>query len=275
MIDELEPQTDQTSDGDPQGISAELLLIDAMEADAVAVPACLPSSALEELDLFQSRECLSEYHVGQLVRALSLADSLAPLLVLRRGGRFLLVDGRHRRVAYERAGRGDAIPVVQFMGSPADAILEGQRLNGINTLVMTPDERMDGGWKLVKLARYTTKEIMAAAIVSRAQVGIMRRALRDLGAEAADHDRWKKALRAHQGQAATDYSEEEIEMMIDAQAARVADLMVRKLGMQPADKPEMLARALEIYTGRRLPALMRELQERNGGEGEFGNDMPF
>lgn len=267
--------TDKPEAPCPLGVATELHMLDALRPDMVTLPTHLPISTLEELDLFQSRAGLSEYHIGQLTRALVITEGLSPVLVLHRGGRVFLIDGRHRKAAYERLGRGEGIPVVQFKGSPAEAILEGQRLNGINTLMMSPDERMDGGWKLVKLGRFTTKEIMTAAGVSRAQVSIMRRALRDLGQDADDHTCWKKALKAYQGKPTTDFSEEEIDTMLDIQAARVADLMARKLGMRPADKPELLARALEIYTGRRLPALMRELQERNGGAGEFGDDTPF
>jgi hypothetical protein len=147
---------------------------------------------------------------------------------------------------------------------------------------MTKDERMDGGWKLVRLDaspsahRFTIKQIMAAAGISRGQVTFMRKVLNELGPKGHEHDRWKAALRAHQNKPDTEYTDEEIEDMNDVQANEVADKIARIIGTRWADRPKVLARVVEIYSGRRLPEVVRELQDRNGfnsqgweGEDEF------
>ncbi len=146
---------------------------------------------------------------------------------------------------------------------------------------MTKEERMNGAWKLVKLdapkaGRFTLKQIMAVG-VSRGQVTFMRRVHRELGTASADHTRWKDALRAHGQQPDREYSEEEIESMIETEAAQVADQMARRWGTRLSDKPEVFARAVEIFVGRRITQVVRILNERNAleEEGEYGQDFEF
>lgn len=267
----------------PQTIDAlaeKMRELDATDADEGRIPDRIKASDLHETELFQVRDGINSYHVDSLVRALELDGDLQPLLVLRRGGRAYLVDGWHRKRAYEASRRGDSIPVVEFHGTSWEALLEGQRLNKLHTLAMTKDERMNGAWKLVKLdaakaGRFTLKQIMAVG-VSRGQVTFMRRVFRDLGADSADYARWKDAQRAHSQQPDRQYNDEEIESMIETEAARLADEMVRRWGTRLSDKPEVFARAVEIYLGRRITQVVRILHERNElDEGEDGEAFDF
>ncbi len=248
-------------------LSEEMRSIEALPEDTSSKPECLPMSALEEIDLFQVRAGISSFHVESLARALAHDDDLQPVLVLRRGGRYFVIDGRHRIRAYEDAGRGESIPVVEFTGTLSEALLEGQRLNKRHTLAMTKDERMDCAWKLVKLdaagaCRFTLPQITAVGI-SRGQATFMRRVLRELDDAGFGHARWKHALRAHQKQPANEYTEEEIDEMNEAQAHEAADKVARVLGTRLADKPEVLARMIEIYSGRRISEVVAILNERN------------
>ena len=259
-------------------LTAEMRRLEAMSPDTGPMPGRMAASALVEIELFQVRAGIFTAHVESLDRALAQDGDLQPLLVLRRGGQVFLIDGRHRKRAYEQAGRGNSIPVVEFLGTPQEALLEGQRVNKLHTLAMTKDERMDCAWKLVKLdasgaCRYTLKQIAAAGISER-QVTFMRRVLRELE-NGFEHARWKTAQRAHSKAPGREYTEDEIEEMMEAEATALADRMVRVFGTRYADKPEILARAIEQYAGRRTPELVRILAERSGDDGGDGADEFF
>lgn len=250
------------------GVAAELQAIDALGSDTPPAPLSMLASHLEELELFQSRTGIVMSHVDDLVHGLEDGADLPPVLILRRGGRAFLIDGRHRKAAYELAGRGHQVPVEDFAGTTAEAVLEGQRRNRQHTLPMSHDERMDAAWKLVKLdasgaSRFTTKAIMANTSAGRGQVTFMRRVLRELGVDGHEHQHWKKALRQHQKRPERTYSEDDIEAMVEAEARSGADKVVRALGKRAADRPEVLARIVEYYTGRRIHEVIRVLNERN------------
>lgn len=260
----------------------ELAMLEALPEGDAACPDRLPATAIEELGLFKVRATISGFHVDSLAKALESDGDLTPLLVLYRDGKAFLIDGHHRKAAYEAAGRDASIPVQAFPGTVQEAILEGQRVNRMHTLAMSTGERMNCAWKLVKLdmgeaARFTTVQIMAASAASRAQVGNMRRVLRELGSDAFKHDQWWKAMKAHQGKAVQELTEDDHEMILDQDARRIADAMVRTMGTRPADNPELLARAIEFYSGRRCVAVIRVLYERNSDQFEFepDDDTPF
>lgn len=263
-----------------EGVAADMRMLEALPPDTGPAPARVPPSNLIELDIFQSRTSISEYHVDSLLRGLQHNADLTPVLALRRGGRLFLIDGRHRKAAYESAKRCDGIPVEIFTGSTEAAILEGQRRNQMHTLPMTKDERMDCGWKLVKLdatrqCRFSLATIMANAGIGRGQVTTMRRVLRDLGPDGHQHMRWRAALKAYQKKPSPDYTEEDIEAMLDADARALADKMVRTFGTRYADRPEVMVRFIEYYTGRRVQEVSRLLRERNPVSDELGEDDDF
>ncbi len=261
-----------------EGVASEMRLLASLAADTTPAPLHVPAHQLEELDLFQTRNEIASVHVNDLAAGLEDGGELTPVLVLRRGGRLFLIDGRHRKAAYVHAKRNHEIPIQDFVGTPAEAVLEGQRLNRQHTLRMTQDERMDAAWKLVKLdasgqCRYTLKAIMMSAGAGRGQVTLMRRVLRELGARGHEYAQWKGALRLHKGQPQQTYSEDDMEAMWDAEARSGADKMVRAVGRRPADRPEVLARMIEYYSGRRIHAVIRVLQERNAHD--ENDDSPF
>lgn len=261
-----------------EGVASEMRLLVSLAAEATPAPLYVSAHQLEELDLFQTRNEIASVHVNDLVAGLEDGGDLTPVLVLRRGGRLFLIDGRHRKAAYIEAKRGNEVPVQEFVGTPAEAVLEGQRLNRQHTLRMSQDERMDAAWKLVKLdasgqCRYTLKAIMMSAGAGRGQVTLMRRVLRELGPRGHEYAQWKGALRFHKGQPQQVYSEDDMEAMWDAEARSGADKMVRAVGRRPADRPEVLARMIEYYSGRRIHAVIRVLQERNVLDED--DDSPF
>lgn len=258
-------------DNEPTADALEMAMreIDALPMETSACPERMSATALEELDLFAVRAGLSSFHVESLARALSHEGDLEPVLIIRRDGRAFLIDGRHRKRAYEVSGRGNSIPVVEFQGSPQDALLEGQRRNKLHTMAMTKDERMNCAWKLVKLdaadaCHFTLRQIMAVG-VSRGQVTTMRKVLREL-VDGFEHMTWKAAMRAYSKKPEREWTDEEIDEMNEAQAQEAADRFARTHGTRLADRPEVMARMIEIYTGRRIGEVVRILNERNGHE---------
>ncbi|WEK04134.1 MAG: hypothetical protein P0Y65_18425 [Candidatus Devosia phytovorans] len=269
--------TDTDATADVEGVAAEMQMLERLPPDTGSMPPRLAPDQLEELDLFQSRAAINGFHVESLARGLQHATDLLPVLVMRRSGRVFLIDGRHRKEAYGLARRADGVPVEEFNGTPAEAVLEGQKRNQQHTLAMTNDERMDGGWKLVKLdaagqCRFTLPEIMASVGISRGQVTFMRRVLKELGSAGHQHMRWKLAQRAHKKTPEPNYTEEDIEVMHDAEAREFADKVARQYGTRYADRPEVMVRFIEYYTGRRVHEVSRLLQERNR---ELDDDVDF
>ncbi|MCW4117058.1 ParB/RepB/Spo0J family partition protein [Aurantimonas sp. MSK8Z-1] len=220
----------------------------------------LAATEMKELDLFSVRPTLSEHHVSQLRTALAISGDLEPVLVLRRGGQVFLIDGRHRVAAYAASGRAKSVPVAYFEGSPREAVIEAWTVNSKPTLTLDNQQRQDGGWELVKLGSFTSKEIERAVGISKAQVTIMRRAFRTLGTEAYEIAGWWRARRAAfdgGGGIPNDIDEEE---WLNEQAQAHADKMAKAFSTKLAANPELMARTLEVYMGRNLLQLVRDLR---------------
>ncbi len=99
-------------------LAEEMRGLDAMAPDEGPMPDRMAAVDLHETELFQVRAGIDSYHVDSLARALELDGDLHPLLVLRRGGRVYLIDGWHRKRAYEVARRGDSVPWSNSMARP-------------------------------------------------------------------------------------------------------------------------------------------------------------
>ena len=85
-----------------------------------------------QMRLTTSEEIIEEY-CGDL-------DSLPPITVFKVGDEYILVDGFHRRDAFERSGR-DTIPCVIIVGSLEEAIEYACCANGAHGLRRTDDDK--------------------------------------------------------------------------------------------------------------------------------------
>jgi uncharacterized ParB-like nuclease family protein len=110
-------------------------------------------------------------HVGKLAERLDREAELDPILVLPiSANRFVVIDGTHRRAAYDRRQR-ETIPVKVFQGTLADArVAAGRSDNAKKRLEWTSAEKSQYLYQLVleRLAtpsadRMTQKECAAAA----------------------------------------------------------------------------------------------------------------
>lgn len=213
----------------------------------------------EQTELFQiGRTPLDEHHLSALMRALKTHGRLDAILVLHCQNTSVVIDGYHRLEAYKRS-KLSHIPVKYFSGNVREAIVASGRLNSKAKRLLTTSQRMNIAWGMVVLGGFSKAEIVAASSVSRAQVGIMRRTLKDLGEDAASYDEWWKAHK--QATPPQEYSESELELMLEAEAQRRADKLHEAFGQKLGKNPDLTARTFEIHLGRNLPAVAQAILE--------------
>lgn len=238
------------------------------------LPGHLPISAIAtETALFQPRG-LAENHVHDLTRVAKSGRLFDPLVVIQIGGTAFLVDGHHRREAYLKAQITQPIPVSYFSGSVEEAVLEAGRANSKAKQPMTNTERQDFAWRLVRLGSYTRNQVAEAAGVSVRQVATMREVLKELGEDAFEHESWWKARQAASGKENLSFdSDEAREEWLEARASDLARRMRKEFTGKLISNPELAARALNIYFGRKLPDLFHELRQYVAeGEGQDQGD---
>lgn len=262
------PTTEDATSLDAEGVAfepstllAELKAMAAEESIPDSLPDHLPLSAITTLTpLFQPRG-LVENHVHDLTRVVKSGRMFDPLEVIQVGGTAYLVDGHHRREAYKLGKVTQPIPVAYFSGSVEEAVLQAGRANSKAKQPMTNTERMDFAWRLVRMGGYTRKQVAEAAGVSVRQVATMRDALKALGADAFDHASWWSAREAAAGRSGSDLTDDEREERLEAQASDYASRLRKEFSGKLIANPELAARALSIYFGRKLPEVFRELRQ--------------
>lgn len=261
------PITEEVSSLDGVEFEPSALLVK-LKAKAEAEPAPevqpdhLPIATIAtETALFQPRG-LAENHVHDLTRVAKSGRLFDPLVVIQIGGTAYLVDGHHRREAYLNANVIQPIPVTYFAGSVEEAVLEAGRANSKAKQSMTNTERQDFAWRLVRLGGYTRNQVSLAAGVSVRQVATMRDVLKKLGDEAFEHDSWWKANRASSGKEALSFDgDDEREEWLEARASDLARRIRKEFTDKLITNPELAARALNIYFGRKLPEVFNELRQ--------------
>lgn len=244
------------------------------QVDDSAATATLPPSAIEVVEaLFQPRT-IAEHHLSAIIAAVKAGRTIEPLLVYQVGARVVLLDGHHRLEAYQRSRAAIPVPVKFFNGTLQEAVLAARKANSAPKLAMSPAERANDAWRLVKLWRFTKSQICDAANVSDLLVAAMRRALKALGAEAAsDCETWREARQQAEGKEGwTGMTESER----DARLAMIAEDWARRLGKavgsKMANNPELAAMALGRYFGRRLPDVFHRLRDYVSEEPTEGLD---
>ena len=247
---------------EPAAIQAELeQKAAAASPGGSPLPDRLPVKAISLYPrLFQPRE-IEERHVSELRRSLRNTGVLDALAVIWVGDEPVLIDGHHRHAAYLQEKFTQPVPVRTFKGSLQEAVLEAGRANSKAKLPMSTRDRQDYAWRLVLLGRYSKRDIAEAAGASRAQITIMRRALKTLGEDAWECKTWFAARTQAQGREIDSMTPEEQDAALEAQAHDWADRMAKTFGTRLANNPEIAAVALEVYFGRRLPELLRELSD--------------
>lgn len=121
------------------------------------VPDVLDLKDLRVLEsIFQPRDLTfragdHEAHVDTLAKAIGKPEKpkyLDPITVWWGGDRWYVLDGHHRRLAYERAKIKKGIPVRAFEGTLEEALAQSVSLNSKNKLAMSPQDKMNTAWRL-------------------------------------------------------------------------------------------------------------------------------
>lgn len=232
----------------------------------------------ERPEVFQPRDRVSEQHIQELVRAIKSRGVLDPITVMQIGPKSFVIDGHHRRAAYEEAGKLDGIPVVYFEGTIRAAVLEAGEANSKAKLPMDNTTRQNFGWRLVREG-YSKREVMKSAAISRGQVSNMKRVQKALGPDAANHEHWFLAMRAARKLEGFVETEDDREGWKEAQALQYADRMSKAFGTKLANNTEVAAMALSIHFGRRLEDLVGILRhyvsEEAWNEGDEDENPDF
>ncbi|RVK93394.1 ParB/RepB/Spo0J family partition protein [Sinorhizobium meliloti] len=202
-----------------------------------------------------------EHHVSGLLSLLKQGRDLDPVVVWRCGRHVLLVDGHHRKAAYERyqlhLKRRVEIPVTWFGGSAEQAMEAAAEANVQLKLPMTPTQRNNFAWKLVKAGRFSRPKTAELSGVSERHVGNMRKVKQLLGDKADGCETWYRAQQlAEKGQIELDH--DELEAKREAQVEAWAHLMSKAFTNKLSTNPTMAARVLDRYFGRNAPEVFKE-----------------
>ena len=222
---------------------------------------------IEIPSVFQVRgEQTDEQHAGALLDILRREGSLKPLTVWRCGEGAVLIDGHHRLHAYKRSrGHGkDApgIPVVWFRGTLDEAIRAAADANNEVKLPLNAQQRMNLGWRLVIMDRYSKREIAKMAGVSERTVANMRavkKTLTDSGREQEDiPTNWWRASREAK---CLDTSRKELDYEdFEQQQAKVwADRLAKAFTTKLAHSPTITAKALVLHLGAKAAEIAQEM----------------
>lgn len=234
----------------------------AANTDDPAEPERLPMSQIELVPhVFQVRGLdFDEHHVGGLLSALKQGTDLDPITVWRCGKHVLLVDGHHRKAAYERfqlekKQRKD-IPVTWFQGTAKEAMKVAAEANVKLKLPMTPDQRNNLAWRIVQAGSFSKADTASLSGVSERHVATMRSVMKKLGDAAVGIDTWRKAmLQADKGKIVLE--QDELEARLEAQVEAWAHRLSKEFGNKLQTNPDLAARVLDRYLGRGASEVFR------------------
>lgn len=188
---------------------------------------------------------------------------LDPLLVWSAGRNAYVVNGHHRLAAYKAAGVYGTIPVEFFSGTLSEARQAAIEDGAKSRLNFDTGDRNEAAWRLVVMdkrgeARLTVQKIAELSGVSRRTVDRMRQLYARLQDTYATINEWTDELDEIEFESYTEAiskdrgrspSKEDVESWLEEMAQRWAERLGSEFGKQPHGKPEVFARALEIYLG--------------------------
>jgi ParB-like chromosome segregation protein Spo0J len=132
-------------------------------------------------DLFQPRGFfmgiyeLDNDYVSRLGRLIGAVGELRPLLVIKLGEAWVVVNGHHRLAAYRKL-KWEEIACEWFSGSVQEAVDESIHLNSELQLELTQPDRLEAAWKRVVLGWGGSKaELSQLCGVSPSSIANMRR----------------------------------------------------------------------------------------------------
>ena len=214
----------------------------------------------------------SGQHIDALVKSLRNRKGVAldPLTVFWVGDGWVLVDGHHRRDAYEEHGRTEPVPVRVFRGTLDEAICEALRGNSRDKLSMGQREKSEAAWRLVIGTSLRPFQIVESSTISKVTIYRMNKARDEIRQKWPDTIladlSWKDAMN-YKGMASPE--QEFDEEWMEKQAKDLADRLVRTFGSELRRQPEIFWRAIEIYDGRLMDQLKESLGVVEDDEPDF------
>lgn len=199
-----------------------------------------------------------EHHVKELSKVVEVhRRMLDPIEVFAVAGRRFVVDGHCRLAAYAQAEIDDAreVPVTYFSGSFEQALLRAAEANSKDKLQMTPEEKREAAWDLVRFDEegefYSLRDVASKAGISKSTVGNMRQALEDaeLNFDPREYS-WKNVKRKRRGE--REINEEWMDDIARAWTGRLR----KAFGDKPNDMPTLFYRALEQAYPQIVPTCM-------------------
>ncbi|WP_292682509.1 hypothetical protein [Mesorhizobium sp.] len=210
------------------------------------------------------REGEDEAHLQVLTKAAGTPEKptyLEAITVWWGGDNWYILDGHHRRIAYERAKIVKNIPVRAFTGSLDEAMAEAVSLNSKDKMPMRLPEKMNKAWQLVVCTELKKSQIVTACSVADGSVAAMRRVKRELatlGRTIAQmlEMTWEEARLESQGKTKPKVDHD---TALEMRARGYATSLAKAVGDRPHKDPEGFALAL-LMLDSRLP---RSLLETN------------
>jgi len=247
-------------------------------------PKTLPLEAIREYhEVFQPRGpagYASKAHIKDLAKVPKAGHTLDPVTVFWIGKGWAVIDGHHRLAAYRAAVWRKPVPVAVFRGPLDNAMGYAGKANSGEKLPMSSSEKKALAWKLTTCTDLSKEKVRLASGMSDGFMSNMRRIYRTLiegmrmdAGEVAQLT-WFEAQKKVSGDEAGN-EEIDFEARDEKEAQEWADKLLRTIGKRGQQKPEVLARALEIYDIR-LPVSLREYWDTERGPvevlEEFEND---
>lgn len=184
-----------------------------------------------------------------------------PLLVARVGDRWVLLDGYLRWAAYKAAGWRQAVPVRVFQGSASDALLAVIETNSQLKLTLTPEERSNAAWRLVRLGAHSKAIIGKVTGTGSTSVARMRKqlkALQDEGLDPESYSGWRDARRALEDRENSEPFDD------DGFVKDTMERLVRALGPRLQQQTQLCAEALYEVAGHKARSLAEALADLTG-----------
>ena len=251
-----------------------------------------PKDIGERLELFQPRRpgygtrTLETKYVNALATRITRKGELDPVTVvklkngLKRGGHeWIIVDGHHRRAAYLKLKRKEAITCEWFAGSAREATDESLRRNEKIHLRVDQGDKAEEAWKRTLLGWGSKAEVVRITGCGEGTVAKMRRAAvwhqkhvsgveKTLMGEKL-HNAFPKGLRQHKW---SEVNRVLLDLTPTAWSAHDAAVKLsRNLTMRMTNKLsenlEVTAEALWLYDRTMCPELVEALKKRIESEG--------
>jgi ParB-like chromosome segregation protein Spo0J len=209
---------------------------------------------------FEGNRGDSEDHIKTLMNAIrNKTDHLLDAVtVWWSGKRWLVIDGHHRLVAYQRLAKDkdkpvkvSTLPVEVFSGSLQQAITEATSRNSKDKLNMTHKEKLERAWKLVVMD-HPNPPAMSRAEIAKA-TNVSERSISNMRAELArvtssEPEKNPLELTWDEVKQGVKPPLDPEERWLEKQAADYARRLAKTFGVKLAKNPTLSARAIELYS---------------------------